>query len=290
MSGLSGPPNRVVWHHTLDSVPRDTPSLYIAHELFDALPAHQFVRDERRGWLEKMVDIDEGGGGLGSDSGGTQRELGRVSSFDGVGSPRLNNKPGETKLCLERLNEQNPTDAASGLIHADGSKPRAPQKLILPQDYVGPETSSPDPSSSLQTPTPGGLGEPLQPARFRMVLSPTRTPASVLLVPRRLGARASGAADPAGTGGGSTPPPATMAESTQPLEPPSSPNTSNSHPLLNDEAAAASPAMVVPHELEVSARAMAAAEALAVRVGAHGGAALIIDYGERVCYQCTLLC
>ena len=62
VSGLGGHPNRVLWHSALDSVPRDVPSLYIAHELFDALPAHQFVRDDQRGWLEKMVDIEDGGG------------------------------------------------------------------------------------------------------------------------------------------------------------------------------------------------------------------------------------
>ena len=30
--------------------------MYIAHEFFDALPAHQFVKTER-GWCERLVDI-----------------------------------------------------------------------------------------------------------------------------------------------------------------------------------------------------------------------------------------
>ncbi len=49
---------QVRWHATLDAVPEGPhPTLYIAHEFFDALPVHQFVRDGQRGWLEKMVDV-----------------------------------------------------------------------------------------------------------------------------------------------------------------------------------------------------------------------------------------
>lgn len=51
--------------------------MYIAHELFDALPVHQFVRHPERGWLEKMVDETEesqslilpGGGAMAARSG-----------------------------------------------------------------------------------------------------------------------------------------------------------------------------------------------------------------------------
>ena len=71
-SGQDGCP--VYWHSTIDEVPFEAtgveggpvPSIYIAHEFFDALPAHQFVLDKERGWLEVMVDAQEAGseGGL----------------------------------------------------------------------------------------------------------------------------------------------------------------------------------------------------------------------------------
>jgi NADH dehydrogenase [ubiquinone] 1 alpha subcomplex assembly factor 7 len=38
---------QVTWHTVLDTVPASTPALYLAHEFFDALPVHQFVRDAR---------------------------------------------------------------------------------------------------------------------------------------------------------------------------------------------------------------------------------------------------
>ncbi|GFR44962.1 hypothetical protein Agub_g6272, partial [Astrephomene gubernaculifera] len=51
---------RVHWHSSLDSVPEGPgPALVVAHEFLDALPVHQFVRDPARGWLEKMVDLQE---------------------------------------------------------------------------------------------------------------------------------------------------------------------------------------------------------------------------------------
>jgi len=57
VSGLAG--CGVTWHGSLGEVPQGggVPSLFIAHELFDALPVHQFVRDPQRGWLEKLVDV-----------------------------------------------------------------------------------------------------------------------------------------------------------------------------------------------------------------------------------------
>lgn len=47
---------QVTWHVTLEEVPADAPALFIAHEFFDALPAHQFVKTER-GWRERLIDV-----------------------------------------------------------------------------------------------------------------------------------------------------------------------------------------------------------------------------------------
>ncbi|KAL6747246.1 S-adenosyl-L-methionine-dependent methyltransferase [Haematococcus lacustris] len=64
--GVRGKLNtEVAWHSSLDAVPRSLPALFIAHEYFDALPVHQFVKDPQRGWVEKMVDVEEGGEGEG---------------------------------------------------------------------------------------------------------------------------------------------------------------------------------------------------------------------------------
>lgn len=41
---------------SLLQIPDEVPSIAIAHEYLDALPVHQFVKDEKRGWLEVLVD------------------------------------------------------------------------------------------------------------------------------------------------------------------------------------------------------------------------------------------
>ncbi|KAJ0402069.1 hypothetical protein P43SY_009274 [Pythium insidiosum] len=50
----------VQWHDDLANVPRG-PSLFIAQELFDALPVHQFEYTAR-GWCERLVDVNYGEG------------------------------------------------------------------------------------------------------------------------------------------------------------------------------------------------------------------------------------
>lgn len=47
---------QVHWHRSLEEVPDDTPTVYIAHEFLDALPVHQFQKTER-GWCERLVDV-----------------------------------------------------------------------------------------------------------------------------------------------------------------------------------------------------------------------------------------
>ncbi len=49
-------PLQVHWHRSLDEVPDDLPTVYIAHEFLDALPVHQFQKTER-GWCERLIDI-----------------------------------------------------------------------------------------------------------------------------------------------------------------------------------------------------------------------------------------
>ena len=47
---------QIQWHRSLDEVPDDLPTVYIAHEFLDALPVHQFQKTER-GWCERLVDV-----------------------------------------------------------------------------------------------------------------------------------------------------------------------------------------------------------------------------------------
>lgn len=47
---------QVHWHRSLEEVPEQLPTVYIAHEFMDALPVHQFQKTER-GWCERLVDI-----------------------------------------------------------------------------------------------------------------------------------------------------------------------------------------------------------------------------------------
>ncbi len=50
---------KVSWSSSLSAVAADGPSLIIAHELFDALPVHQFVYTVD-GWREQCVDMADG--------------------------------------------------------------------------------------------------------------------------------------------------------------------------------------------------------------------------------------
>lgn len=56
---LSAFSQTVKWHDDIADLKRQ-PTLFIANELFDALPVRQFVKT-KQGWLERMVDIDAKG-------------------------------------------------------------------------------------------------------------------------------------------------------------------------------------------------------------------------------------
>lgn len=50
---------RVRWHDSLDELDElSSPTLFVAQELLDAMPTHQFVRTPM-GWREKLVDVDD---------------------------------------------------------------------------------------------------------------------------------------------------------------------------------------------------------------------------------------
>eukprot|EP00884_Botryococcus_braunii_P007845 jgi/Botrbrau1/17061/Bobra.0258s0004.1 len=58
---------QVKWHGSLHEVPQGAPTLYIAHEFFDALPVHQFQSTVEHGWCERLIDLEDrqqGEGGL----------------------------------------------------------------------------------------------------------------------------------------------------------------------------------------------------------------------------------
>lgn len=59
--GLTSGGVPVQWHMDLGQVPSEdgVPELVIAHEFLDALPVHQFVKTDDRGWCEAVVDVDD---------------------------------------------------------------------------------------------------------------------------------------------------------------------------------------------------------------------------------------
>ena len=111
VSGLNGRP--VEWHETIDAVPPG-PTILIAHEFFDAMPAHQFTRTER-GWCERLV-------ALRGDAGAKERENGADASdaSDASSSPGLELvlSPGLTPagaLMIPRRLERVPKERKEGL-------------------------------------------------------------------------------------------------------------------------------------------------------------------------------
>ncbi|KAG2485427.1 hypothetical protein HYH03_015808 [Edaphochlamys debaryana] len=231
VSGFNG--CSVRWHTTLDSVPAGPgPSLYIAHEFFDALPVHQFVRHPTRGWTEKMVDLEDrdegpqgGGSGSGSESGprdgsggttarlavgpGDSPDLKSAAEQGGGGSGSSSGSDGDAGST-----KPHPTAAATG-SDGSGSSPRSASESGSGSGAEG---------AGVPAHTTSGSG-------LRLVLSPGPTPAASMLVPRRLAG------------------------------------------LAKEEAEAI-------QAVEICAAGMATAERLSQRIAAHGGAALVMDYGR----------
>ncbi|GAM17505.1 hypothetical protein SAMD00019534_006800, partial [Acytostelium subglobosum LB1] len=58
VSGKTPEDISVTWHESIDQVPNNTPSLYIAQEFFDALPINVFKFSKQKGWCEVLVDED----------------------------------------------------------------------------------------------------------------------------------------------------------------------------------------------------------------------------------------
>ncbi len=182
---------QVSWYRSVDQVPSDQPTIYLAHEFFDALPVQQFVKDPKRGWLEKMIDITEQDDQQGEQQGGQQG------------------------ASQQQVQQQAPT-----ILDSTGAPIRSTTTPSSPSPSL-----SHDSSSDKQ-----GL---------RFVLSPSATAASAVLVRRRLQALPE--------------------QLQQQLE-----------------------------QLEISAPSMALSEKLAQRIGSHGGAALIMDYGKNAPYTDSL--
>jgi NADH dehydrogenase [ubiquinone] 1 alpha subcomplex assembly factor 7 len=55
-SVISDVDQKCVWHDSLHTLPDNIPTLFIAHEFFDALPIYQFCYKDDIGWSEIVVD------------------------------------------------------------------------------------------------------------------------------------------------------------------------------------------------------------------------------------------
>lgn len=47
------------WHRSIDEVPDDRVTFYVAHEFFDVLPIHKFTKTDK-GWRELHIDLQPG--------------------------------------------------------------------------------------------------------------------------------------------------------------------------------------------------------------------------------------
>ena len=148
----SGVPVR--WRGSLEEVPGgagEPPAVYLAHEFFDALPVHQFVRAGGGG--------GGGGGGKGGGGGGLLDASGNVVG-SGTGSGG-----GGGGLIVDAYGEAAAGGSAAAASTAAAAEGRWLEKMV-------------DVAAD---------GDP-GPHHLRFVLSPRPTPAAALLVPRRLAA------------------------------------------------------------------------------------------------------
>ncbi|GAX77852.1 hypothetical protein CEUSTIGMA_g5294.t1 [Chlamydomonas eustigma] len=235
---------KVHWHHSIETVPSDQPSLYIAHELFDALPAHQFVLDPKRGWLEKMVD--------------TQDEVQHSSSIQAdLPQYSLASAPVTAHSAVTPAFDE----SASGSYQYGTSCKNAPPTSLIMSSGGG---------STIQNPTPCNTS--------LLMGSNEGSGVMIAAVKSSLSLKHHGQdTSPEGAASGIPLP--------LPLYEPRSSQTGTGGTLSHRQDAQDGGLT----ELEISARAMALAETLAKRVGVHGGAALIVDYGKDGPYGNSLV-
>lgn len=210
ISGLNGA--RVTWHSTIDTVPDDAFTLYVAHELFDALPVHCFVKHPERGWLETMVDeagSNDEDEGTGTDkftmpppaaAGGFAAELrSTTGSATGLAGGVVRGAANGGNSVGGRHATQ---PATARLLGPDGMPLRstAASSAAGPSSAAAPAAASASASSQQDKAAAdsnvSGTGDEGGPGlHFRLVLSPSPTPSSALLAPRRLRAMMPAAAE-----------------------------------------------------------------------------------------------
>ncbi|KAF6264206.1 S-adenosyl-L-methionine-dependent methyltransferase [Scenedesmus sp. NREL 46B-D3] len=165
VSGLNGA--EVHWHACLDAVPSSGPAIYVAHEFLDALPVHQFVRDAHRGWLEV--------------AGAEDRAWVMVDTADSQQSDDL-----------QLVNSSNSSSSPEGVPLVQQQQQQQQQQLIIPPGHIPQQQQQQAQqgsyASTQQQQQQQQPGADQQDLHLRFVLSPSPTPASQLLVPRRLAA------------------------------------------------------------------------------------------------------
>ncbi|MEW5301666.1 MAG: hypothetical protein WDW36_004512 [Sanguina aurantia] len=367
LQGCSGYSDvKVTWHASIDSVPTAEPALYIAHEFFDALPVHQFVRDPARGWLEKMVDIDvdatsntntsfsasssssssasgsssfdsssSGSGSSSNDSSssGSSSEQDRArgeaaAAKDKGAAPTVVLQPGDEELrnaLLGRAQQQNqdPDKAAAAAAASPIPPPR--QKIVTGLDQVSqPLDLELQPLDLGLQPLVGstlGSGTGTLRSSGSIPSAASKTVGSVGQNAQHVGSTASdassnhsggsssnssssgssGSSSAAGGSGSSIDAPSTGngelvvlggdEGSSSGLRFVLSPSATPATKLLLDRRLAGMEEEDIDNlkAIEVGGHSMAMAEKLALRIGGHGGAALIIDYGQAGPYSDSLV-
>ncbi|KAG2426936.1 hypothetical protein HXX76_012722 [Chlamydomonas incerta] len=180
VSGFNG--CKVRWHATLDAVPDGPgPALYLAHEFFDALPVHQFVRDPegRRGWLEKLVDVELNEQADERDEQPQQRRL----EAPGTSQPSTAGGGGGNGGAAGGGTAHTGSTPAAGSSGAAGvagaGVAGAPTAAVTKAEAGSARLAAAAASAASGQGHTSGSG-------LRLVLSPGPTPAAAMLVPRRL--------------------------------------------------------------------------------------------------------
>ena len=149
VSALSG--TVVAWHRSLDAVPASgPPALYLAHEFFDALPVHQFVRvvpPARRGPRRRVAGPAVLGpdgapvarAGAGAGAAGVEADGGEAAEAAGTPSPNSSTTPVLSRLAAwrERLVDVAPPGAPTPFRFVLAPHDTPASRTLLPHRLAG---------------------------------------------------------------------------------------------------------------------------------------------------------
>ena len=149
--------SKISWHQDLSSVPNDDCcTLYVAQELFDALPVHQFEYTTKYGWCERLIDINSTGQfsftlskgatpAVRAYLGGPKKDSAVIKTSDAAAGDVLEVCPSGIALIQDLGSRISKSNGAALIVDYGTSTPSSSDSLrgILNHEFVSPLSKPP---------------------------------------------------------------------------------------------------------------------------------------------------